>query len=131
MENQDCLFCRTNLGKILLEGELCFVCWDTYPVNPGHALVVPYRHFASYFDATEEEKRELWALTDNAKKILDQKHRPDGYNVGINVGHWAGQSIHHVHIHLIPRYQGDMENPKGGVRGVIPGKQKYLKTSAI
>ena len=88
-------------------------------------LVIPYRHFESYFEATAEEKQELWDLVDQAKAVIDKEHNPDGYNIGINIGQHAGQSIMHLHIHIIPRYKGDVENPKGGVRGVIPARQKY------
>lgn len=88
-------------------------------------LVIPYRHFESYFQATNEEKLELWDLVDKAKAVIDKEHNPDGYNIGINIGEYAGQSIMHLHIHIIPRYKGDVENPKGGVRGVIPARQKY------
>ncbi len=109
----------------MLNGDLAFVSWDTYPVNPGHALVVPYRHVANYFDATDAEKKELWQLVDRAKAVIDKKHAPDSYNIGINVGAVAGQSIPHTHIHIMPRYKGDVENPRGGVRAVIPHRQKY------
>ena len=110
---------------MLLKGELGFISWDRHPVNKGHILVIPYRHFPDYFDITEEERNELWALVQTAKSIVDEKYNPDGYNIGINVGKWAGQSIPHLHIHVIPRFEGDVENPKGGVRGVVPDKQKY------
>ena len=78
-----------------------------------------------YFDLTTREQRALWLLVNHCKKLLAERFHPDGFNVGINVGEAAGQSVFHVHIHLIPRYKGDVENPKGGVRGVIPNKQKY------
>ena len=90
-------------------------------------LIVPWRHFDNYFDVTEAERSSLWALVDEAKQLLDEEFTPDGYNVGVNVGRHAGQSVMHLHIHLMPRYEGDMENPRGGVRGVIPEKQKYRK----
>jgi len=109
----------------MIEGELGFVAWDRHPVNPGHFLVIPKRHCADYFDISDAEREELWSLVNAGKKVAEQKHQPDGYNIGINVGHWAGQSIHHLHIHVIPRYQGDVENPKGGVRGVIPARKNY------
>jgi diadenosine tetraphosphate (Ap4A) HIT family hydrolase len=121
----ECKFCNSNPGKFILKGDLGFAAWDSFPVNQGHVLVIPYRHVSEYFDATDSEKQELWSLVDKAKAIIDEKYAPDGYNVGINIGHWAGQSIPHLHIHLMPRYQGDVENPKGGVRGVVPQRQKY------
>ncbi len=121
-----CPFCRE--PRAVLENDLAFVRYDQYPVNPGHCLVVPRRHVAEYFQATAEEKAAIWSLVDAMKERLDAEFNPDGYNVGVNVGVAAGQSVPHIHIHLIPRYRGDMENPKGGVRGVIPEKQKYQKT---
>lgn len=120
-----CLFCRSDLDNVFIRGELGFVRWDGHPVSDGHALVCPYRHVASYFDVADRERSELWALVDAAKKVIDARYQPHGYNVGINVGQSAGQSVFHVHIHLIPRYRGDMENPRGGVRGVIPEKRLY------
>ncbi len=120
-----CLFCRSDIDSVFIRGELGFVCWDSYPVSDGHALVIPYRHVADYFDVTDRERVELWDLVDKGKRVIDARHRPHGYNVGVNVGRTAGQSVFHVHIHLIPRYRGDTENPKGGVRGVIPEKRLY------
>lgn len=125
MSTQDCRFCNPRPGRELIKGTHCFAGWDRHPVNPGHMLVIPYRHFESYFEATSEERLELWELVDQAKTVIDEKHSPDGYNIGINIGEHAGQSIMHLHIHIIPRYKGDVENPKGGVRGVIPARQKY------
>ena len=109
----------------MIDGKLGFASWDRHPVNDGHFLVIPYRHFANYFDITEEERNELWGLVAEGQKVVEAKFQPDGYNVGINVGHYAGQSIHHLHIHVIPRYKGDVENPKGGVRGVVPARRHY------
>ena len=99
--------------------------FDGYPVSKGHTLIIPKRHIANYFELTIREQRALWLLVNHCKKILTECFKPDGFNVGINVGEASGQSVFHVHIHLIPRYKGDVENPKGGVRGVIPNKQKY------
>ena len=110
---------------MLLEGKYGFAAYDRHPASEGHFLVIPYRHFASYFDISDQERDELWRLVAEAKKIVDAEFSPDGYNVGINVGESAGQSIPHLHIHVIPRYKGDVENPKGGVRGVIPNKKLY------
>jgi diadenosine tetraphosphate (Ap4A) HIT family hydrolase len=94
-------------------------------VTPGHLLVLPNRHVASYFDCTDEERRALWQMVEDAKRLLDLRHVPDGYNLGVNVGEAAGQSVFHVHVHVIPRYAGDTADPWGGVRGVIPAKQSY------
>ena len=111
--------------KRLLENDLGFVIYDGFPVSKGHALVVPNRIYANYFDSTPEEIEALHHLVLETKKLLDAEFAPDGYNVGINCGEHAGQTVPHVHIHVIPRYSGDMENPRGGVRGVIPSKQNY------
>ena len=123
---EDCRFCHSRPGRrLLIEGKLGFAAWDRHPASEGHFLVIPYRHFADYFDITDEEREELWSLVAQGKAIADEKYHPDGYNIGINVGKWAGQSIPHLHIHVIPRYAGDVPNPKGGVRGVIPDRKLY------
>jgi len=123
MFDNSCIFCG-NPDRVI-ENELAFAHYDSYPVNPGHCLIITHRHVAEYFQATAEEKAAIWALVDEMKIILDEEFKPDGYNVGVNIGKTAGQSVPHLHIHMIPRYKGDMEDPKGGVRGVIPHKQKY------
>ncbi len=109
----------------MLRNDLCYARWDSYPVNEGHMLIVPWRHVADYFEVSAEERAALWETVDAAKRFLAENYRPDGYNVGINIGQAAGQSVFHLHLHLIPRYAGDMADPRGGVRGVIPEKQKY------
>jgi diadenosine tetraphosphate (Ap4A) HIT family hydrolase len=128
-EYLDCPFCVK--PDAVIENELAFARYDGYPVSTGHCLIMPRRHVAEYFQATAEEKTAIWALVDEMKVIIDQECQPDGYNVGINIGESAGQSVPHIHVHIIPRYEGDMENPRGGVRGVIPGKQKYKKKNYI
>ena len=122
-QHPDCPFCRN--PEFIIENELAFASWDSYPVNPGHCLITPRRHIAEYFQATAEEKAAIWTLVDEMKAIIDKEYQPDGYNIGVNIGAAAGQSVPHIHIHMIPRYWGDVENPKGGVRGVIPHRQKY------
>jgi diadenosine tetraphosphate (Ap4A) HIT family hydrolase len=123
IEPQKCPFCHTD--GMLFENGLAYAKPDKFPVNPGHHLIIPKRHVADFFLTTGAEKTALLSLLDEAKHYLDDVHAPAGYNVGINVGEVAGQTIPHVHLHLIPRYRGDMENPRGGVRGVIPDKQNY------
>ena len=126
---QDCRFCVSKPGRrVMIEGEFGYAAWDRHPVNEGHFLVIPYRHFASYFDINDQEREELWDLVEQGKVLVDEKHRPDGYNIGINVGKWAGQSIYHLHIHVIPRYKGDVVNPRGGVRGVVPNRRLYNRS---
>ncbi len=119
----DCPFCRQK--DVLLGNEFAYVIADVHPVNPGHLLVIPSRHVADFFETTPEEKLALFTLLDEARRHLETKYSPDGYNMGVNVGEVAEQTAMHVHIHLIPRYRGDMPNPRGGVRGVIPEKQAY------
>lgn len=118
-----CPFCDT--ADAVLENALAYARFDKYPVTPGHLLLLPRRHVASFFDTTPAEQAALLALAADAKRLLDARHAPHGYNIGINIGEAAGQTVMHVHVHLIPRYRGDVENPRGGVRGVIPAKQNY------
>ncbi len=118
-----CIFC--NREDAVIENDLAQVIHDGYPVSQGHLLVIPRRHVASWFEATPDERAALFDLVDRAREYLEQRYQPDGFNIGINVGEAAGQSVFHLHIHLIPRYTGDLENPKGGVRGVIPHKRIY------
>jgi diadenosine tetraphosphate (Ap4A) HIT family hydrolase len=120
-----CPFCNPETPEIVLANDLCYARYDRYPVNHGHLLIIPFRHVADFFDATGEEQEALLALIGEAKHHLDREFSPDGYNIGVNVGEAAGQSVMHLHIHLIPRYRGDVENPRGGVRGVIPEKRVY------
>lgn len=123
MKSALCPFCE--FDEAFLENGLAFARFDLYPVTQGHLLVIPKRHFADFFDSTKEELEAIQELLWQARRILDEKFRPDGYNVGINCGIVSGQTIPHVHVHLIPRYKGDVDDPTGGVRGVIPAKQKY------
>ncbi|MGM0559219.1 MAG: DEAD/DEAH box helicase family protein, partial [Myxococcota bacterium] len=109
----------------LASNALAFAIFDGYPVSEGHALVIPHREVATWFEATEEEQRVLMSLVDEVKNILDERFSPDGYNIGINAGEAAGQTVMHLHVHVIPRYRGDMPDPRGGVRHVIPWKGNY------
>lgn len=129
-------FCKVHRGEIpdrlkVTENERSFGVLDGYPVGEGHTLIVPKRHFASLFEATQAEMMDIFRSLKDAKAKIEAaltakgKPLPDGYNVGINVGEAAGQTVGHLHVHLIPRYNGDMADPRGGVRGVIPEKQKY------
>lgn len=120
-----CIFCHLAPEQIIAENALCIAIRDEFPVSKGHTLIIPRRHVANYFDLTPEEIAEMQALMQKIKSQIDKDFHPDGYNIGINVNAAAGQTIFHIHMHLIPRYTGDVDNPKGGVRGVIPSKQKY------
>jgi len=123
---KDCPFCLNNLtSEILLENNFSYAIYDKFPVSKGHILIIPKQHNSNYFDLSLEEQKECLILLNNAKKILDKEFKPDGYNIGININKDAGQTIWHAHIHLIPRYNGDVEEPRGGVRGVIPFKKNY------
>ena len=121
-----CPFCKAESEReIIASSSLSVAFFDGFPVSPGHALIIPKRHVSSFFDLSKEEQQDLLNLAERVKRIVEERYHPDGYNIGINVGEAAGQSIFHVHMHLIPRYKGDVPNPRGGVRGVIPSKQNY------
>lgn len=121
-----CPFCALSPDGIVLENSLAVAINDRYPVTPGHLLVIPKRHVASYFDLAPSELEACNELLDEARNaIRSTDSTVTGFNIGVNVGHSAGQTIFHCHIHLIPRRDGDMEQPQGGVRGVIPGRQRY------
>lgn len=116
MEN--CIFCRKHGKEILCENELAKAFYDNFPVNEGHTLVVPKRHVATFFEAEPEELQAINELIFAVQEILAEKYRPDGYNIGVNVGEAGGQSIFHLHFHVIPRYLGDVPNPRGGIRRI-------------
>ena len=122
----DCLFCVVRPNELLSENESCYASKDAHPVTPQHTLIIPKRHVVDYFDLTELEIVAIHQmLIAMRSRIKNDDLTVKGFNIGVNAGKTAGQSIPHVHIHLIPRRQGDVENPQGGVRGVIPDKQKY------
>jgi superfamily II DNA or RNA helicase/diadenosine tetraphosphate (Ap4A) HIT family hydrolase/HKD family nuclease len=121
-----CPFCFVPKDRTAFEDELTRALWDSFPVSPGHLLIVPRRHIPTWFDASEQERVALTKALDRARDLLADRHHPDGYNIGLNVGKAAGQTVFHLHIHLIPRYEGDVPDPRGGVRHVIPGKGNYL-----
>ena len=120
-----CLFCTLGAGRIVLANELAAVIRDSFPVSPGHTLIIPKRHVGSFFDVTGDERKAMPALLDSAKLGLDAAFHPDGYNVDIDDGEAAGETVPHLHLHLIPRYAGDREDPRGGVRWILPQKAKY------
>lgn len=122
---EECPFCQLTDRKFVLESDLSCAILDGFPVNPGHLLLIPRRHVCDFFDLHQEEVADLMQLLWQAKDHIAKEYSPDGFNVGINVDTAAGQTIPHVHIHLIPRYSGDVEDPTGGVRGVIPENSKY------
>lgn len=122
-----CVFCDylVKKEKVIFDNKLAFTIYDGFPVNKGHMLIMPKRHVESFFELTSDEKLAIDELVTRTKAFLDENFKPDAYNLGINEGVYAGQSILHCHLHVIPRYIGDVSNPRGGVRGVIPAKQNY------
>lgn len=113
-----CPFCSLEKTEILLENKLAQAFFDKFPVNAGHVLIIPKRHLSNLFEATSEELRSLWALIEEVQVVLNKRFKPDGYNIGINNGAAAEQTIFHAHIHIIPRYQGDVIDPRGGIRKI-------------
>ena len=109
----------------IFENSVGFVIFDKFPVSKGHCLIIPNRVYSDYFDSSEEEIIGLNKLLFKTKKYLDEKFNPSGFNVGINCGKVSGQTVDHLHIHIIPRYPKDVDDPSGGIRCVIPNKQKY------
>ena len=126
--NNPCLFCNSKTSGVAHENKLAYASYDTYPVSDDHYLIIPKRHIKDYFELTNDE---IIACNDLIKLIKDEVLKKDksikGFNIGTNLGKIAGQSIMHCHIHLIPRREGDVENPQGGVRSVIPKKQHYKR----
>ena len=126
--NNPCLFCNSKVSGIVHENNLAYASFDTYPVSDLHCLIIPKRHVIDYFELSNEE---VIACNDLIKivkqQVLDKDKRVKGFNIGTNAGKMAGQSIMHCHIHLIPRREGDVDNPQGGVRSVIPKNQHYKR----
>ena len=126
--NNPCIFCKIRTDELQFENQLAYSSIDSYPVSEFHSLIVPKRQLETYFELTKEEIQACNELILKTKeKILKQDSSVKGFNIGTNVGKFAGQSIMHCHIHLIPRREGDVENPQGGVRSVIPKKQHYKR----
>lgn len=125
-EKLDCPFCNPDSHReLILESATSYSIFDKFPVNNGHALIIPKRHCSDYFDLSFKEQSACWLMINKLKLVISNKFNPDGFNIGININSSAGQTVPHVHIHLIPRYNGDVENPTGGVRNVIPAKGDY------
>jgi len=117
---QSCPLCQQE--DVILRNDYAYVRRDNFQLSRGHVLVVPVRHVAGYFDMTLEEKHAVVTLLDQAKALIESEHAPDGYNIGVNIGKAGGQSRMHVHVHLIPRYEGDVADPRGGIRCVLAKK---------
>ena len=125
MTEKTCPFCTLPIERIVGENRHAVWIRDGFPVSSGHSLIIPKRHTASFFEITEDERFALLALLDEAKVAADIEFQPDGYNIGVNDGSAAGQTVPHLHVHLIPRFNGDLPDPRGGVRWVIAGKADY------
>lgn len=126
--NTICPFCTLEPSRIAGANALAVRFDDGFPITPGHSLIIPRRHFGSFFEATAEERTALLSLLDEAHAEATRAFNPDGFNIGINDGAAAGQTVPHLHIHLIPRRLGDVADPRGGVRWVIPDKARYWPT---
>ena len=121
-----CPFCkRIEAHDIVAENDLAAAMADTYPLTQGHRLIVPRRHEPDFFSLSGDEQRAIWELMKIVKAALDEEFKPDAYNIGINAGREAGQTVFHTHLHLIPRYRGDVPDPRGGIRWMFPEKAKY------
>jgi diadenosine tetraphosphate (Ap4A) HIT family hydrolase len=120
-----CPFCSPAEAEILLRNSHCYARSDRYPISRGHLLILPFRHEASFLSLSSDEKAAALELLTQVHLKLDSELHPDGYNIGINEGEAAGQTVAHAHIHVIPRYRGDVPDPRGGVRGVIPSRARY------
>ncbi len=122
---QPCPFCNVSVERVLESNRFAIAIADAYPVTAGHTLIVPRRHVSDVFELTIPEIRSIYHLLRIMQHRLDEQMAPRGYNIGVNVGPRAGQTVMHAHVHLIPRYPGDVDDPTGGVRNVIPGKGRY------
>ena len=128
--NNPCLFCNTNKREYIFENDLAFATFDSYPVSKYHVLIIPKRHVKSYFELSKDELVACNKIIMQSKNKIEQDDQTiEGFNLGTNCGKVAGQSINHCHIHFIPRRAGDVDNPQGGVRGVIPSLQHYIRKS--
>ncbi len=116
--NNDCIFCNAAIASIVLENQSFYAIFDKYPVNLGHVLIISKRHIPDLFSLDETEFEHLYEIINRAKEMLDMKYKPDGYNVSVNCGETAGQTIFHFHLHIIPRYKSDVEDPRGGIRNI-------------
>ncbi|MFM1987180.1 MAG: hypothetical protein RJA99_137 [Pseudomonadota bacterium] len=120
-----CPFCTLPAARIVASNDLAIAIRDGYPISPGHTLIIPRRHVASIADTSSDELGSLWSLLAEARRGLDASLKPSGYNIGVNDGVAAGQTVMHLHVHLIPRFAGDRADPRGGVRWIVPEKADY------
>ncbi|HLE21350.1 MAG TPA: HIT family protein [Vicinamibacteria bacterium] len=126
MRQPDCVFCeRVRAGSLVAETLLAAAFPDAFPLNPGHILIVSRRHEPDFFSLTTEERRAIWELVESVRVHIEAHYAPQGYNLGINVGSAAGQTVGHAHLHVIPRYDGDVGDPRGGIRWLLPARARY------
>nr|AQQ75292.1 hypothetical protein [uncultured bacterium] len=125
---EGCPFCDVARDLVAWSAPRAIALWDKFPVSLGHALIVPSRHVESWADLTADEKGDITAGIDQVRALIDERYQPHAYNVGYNDGDAAGQTIKHFHVHVIPRYQGDVPDPRGGVRWVLPDRAAYWRT---
>jgi diadenosine tetraphosphate (Ap4A) HIT family hydrolase len=122
-----CPFCSVGTDQLVAESTTAIALFDGCPVAEGHTLVTPRRHVASLFELSDEEQADVWHLVTQTRHLLQKRFKPTGFNIGVNDGKAAGQTVPHAHFHLIPRYAGDVEDPRGGIRWVLPDKAPYWK----
>lgn len=126
---KDCVFCGIEKAidkkRIIYEDKDWIAILDNYPVSNGHTLLIPKQHYETYFNLPPYIQKDMYIIIQKIRAELEKRYNPDGWNIGCNCGEAAGQTVMHFHLHIIPRYNGDCENPRGGVRGVIPSKQSY------
>lgn len=121
----ECPFCQVEIERVIEHNASAIALADAFPVSPGHTLIIPRRHISDFFELSTGEAAAIFDLLRRVEQRLRSEHGPAGFNIGVNVGIAAGQTVMHAHVHLIPRYAGDVPDPTGGVRGVIPGKRRY------
>ena len=131
MSDTHCPFCLIASGdsdtELIAESSKSVAFFDSYPISEGHTLLIPKKHEVNFFNLSEDERSDIWGLVNTVQKILNDMLNPDGFNIGVNVLEAAGQTIMHAHVHIIPRFSGDIKDPRGGVRWVIPEKAPYWK----
>lgn len=128
MPSIECLFCdidNPDKNHVIAQNDLVYARWDNFPVADGHAEIVPKRHMESFFELNDDEVTALFGLAKIVREIILDKYQPAAFNIGVNDGEAAGRTVHHLHLHLIPRYTGDVANPRGGIRNIIPGMGDY------
>ena len=128
--NSPCIFCKIDKKNIIFENDYAYASYDSYPVSKFHSLIIPKRHISDFFELKENELVSCYKIIRHVKAVIEKKDKlVKGFNIGTNAGLISGQTIMHCHIHVIPRRKGDVDNPQGGVRGVIPLKQHYIRKS--